>query len=79
MWRLWGWCRSGRLRLVGAEYGAQKTALGAALLVGVRALELPLTGAGVEGAVAAPGTWLALASVASLLVAAGLMGARATR
>lgn len=53
--------------------------VGAALLVGVRALELPLTGAGVEGAVAGPGTWLALASVAALLVAAGLMGARATR
>lgn len=52
---------------------------GAVLLVGMRALELPLTGAKVEGAVAAPGTWLALASCAALLVAAGLMGARGTR
>jgi hypothetical protein len=55
------------------------TLVGAAVLMGVRALELPLTGSRVEGAVAAPGTWLALASVAALLVAAGLMGARATR
>ncbi|MCX2950777.1 hypothetical protein [Lentzea sp. NEAU-D7] len=52
---------------------------GLALLLGVRALELPLTGDRVEGAVAAPGTWLALASLAALLVAAGLAGARATR
>lgn len=55
------------------------TLVGGAMLVGVRALELPLTGGRVEGAVAAPGTWLALASVAVLLIAAGLMGARATR
>ncbi|MCR3746331.1 hypothetical protein [Lentzea californiensis] len=55
------------------------TLAGAALLLGVRALELPLTGDRVEGAVAAPGTWLALASVAALLVAAGLMGARSAR
>jgi hypothetical protein len=53
--------------------------VGLALLLGVRALELPLTGGRVEGAVAAPGTWLALAAVAALLVAAGLMAARATR
>jgi len=53
--------------------------VGAALLLGVRALDLPLTGGPIDGAVAAPGTWLALASVAALLVAAGLMGARATR
>ncbi|MFD9699093.1 hypothetical protein [Lentzea sp. NPDC059081] len=53
--------------------------LGAVVLVGVRALELPLTGDRVEGAVAASGTWLALAAIAALLVAAGLMGARATR
>lgn len=52
---------------------------GAVLLLGVRALELPLTGDKVVGAVAGPGTWLALASCAALLVAAGLMGARATR
>lgn len=52
---------------------------GAALLVGTRALELPLTGGRIEGVAAAPGTWLALAAVVSLLVAAGLMGARATR
>jgi hypothetical protein len=52
---------------------------GAVLLLGVRALELPLTGSKVEGAVVAPGTWLALASCAALLVAAALMGARATR
>ncbi|MET8756679.1 hypothetical protein [Lentzea sp. NPDC004782] len=52
---------------------------GAVLLMGVRALELPLTGDKVVGATAGPGTWLALASCAALLVAAGLMGARATR
>jgi hypothetical protein len=52
---------------------------GAVLLLGIRALELPLTGDKVVGAVAGPGTWLALASCAALLVAAGLMGARATR
>ncbi|MFJ8964981.1 hypothetical protein ACIRG5_36905 [Lentzea sp. NPDC102401] len=55
------------------------TLVGIALLLGVRALELPLTGGRVEGAVAAPGTWLALASIAALLIAAGLMGTRATR
>ncbi|GGM85338.1 hypothetical protein GCM10011609_21940 [Lentzea pudingi] len=55
------------------------TLAGLALLLGVRALELPLTGSRVEGAVAAPGTWLALASLAALLLAAGLMGARSTR
>ena len=53
--------------------------VGLALLLGIRALELPLTGDRVEGATAAPGTWLALASIAALLVAAGLMGARSTR
>ncbi|GLY52340.1 hypothetical protein [Lentzea sp. NBRC 102530] len=52
---------------------------GLALLMGVRALELPLTGDQVEGAVVAPGTWLALASIAALLAAAGLMGSRANR
>ena len=52
---------------------------GAVLLLGVRALELPLTGDKVTNAAAGPGTWLALASVAALVVAAGLMGARATR
>ncbi|GGU86840.1 hypothetical protein [Lentzea flava] len=52
---------------------------GGVLLMGVRALELPLTGEKVVGAVAGPGTWLALASAAALLVAAALMGARATR
>lgn len=55
------------------------TLAGFAVLLGVRALELPLTGDRVEGAVAAPGTWLAFASLAALLVAAGLMGARSTR
>lgn len=53
--------------------------VGAVLLLGVRALELPLTGDKVTGATAAPGTWLALASCAALLVAAGLMAARAGR
>jgi hypothetical protein len=52
---------------------------GAALVAGVRALELPLTGGRIEGVSAGPGTWLALACVAALLVAAGLMGARASR
>jgi hypothetical protein len=52
---------------------------GAVLLVGMRALELPLTGDKVAGAVAGPGTWLALASCAAFLVAASLVGARATR
>ncbi|MFD4676857.1 hypothetical protein ACFWNN_44570 [Lentzea sp. NPDC058450] len=53
--------------------------VGLAVLMGVRALELPLTGDRVAGAVAAPGTWLALAAIAALLVAAGLMGSRASR
>ncbi|WP_199441831.1 hypothetical protein [Umezawaea beigongshangensis] len=44
--------------------------LGAALVVGVKALELPLTGARVAGAVPGPGTWLAAASVVALVVAA---------
>ncbi|WP_329788934.1 hypothetical protein V1227_31670 [Lentzea sp. DG1S-22] len=52
---------------------------GFAVLAGVRALELPLTGDRVENAVAAPGTWLALASVVALVLAAGLMGARGNR
>ncbi|MFS8101481.1 hypothetical protein LFM09_30590 [Lentzea alba] len=52
---------------------------GAALVAGVRALELPLTGGRIEGVAAGPGTWLALACVAALLVAAGLTGARASR
>ncbi|MEU7479413.1 hypothetical protein AB0A63_25725 [Lentzea sp. NPDC042327] len=60
------------------ERGAAVLA-GAAVLVGVRALELPLTGDRVEGVTAAPGTWLALASVVALLVAAGSMAARASR
>ncbi|EWC62282.1 hypothetical protein UO65_2402 [Actinokineospora spheciospongiae] len=46
--------------------------LGAALLVGVRALEYPLTAARAEGATPGPGTWLALATAAALLVAAAV-------
>ncbi|WP_090046727.1 hypothetical protein [Lentzea fradiae] len=53
--------------------------VGVAVLVGVRALELPLTGDRVEGAVVAAGTWLALASCVALLIGAALLGARATR
>ncbi|GLZ30403.1 hypothetical protein Lesp02_25920 [Lentzea sp. NBRC 105346] len=49
---------------------------GAAVVVGVRLLELPLTGARAADAVAGPGTWLAAATVVALLIAAG---ARATR
>lgn len=52
---------------------------GGALVAGVRALELPLTGGRIEGVSAGPGTWLALACVVALLVSAGLMGARASR
>ncbi|MCG8918998.1 hypothetical protein L6E12_24765 [Actinokineospora sp. PR83] len=49
--------------------------LGAALLVGVRALEYPLTAARAEGATPGPGTWLALAAAAALLVAAAVAAA----
>ena len=52
---------------------------GAALVAGVRALELPLTGGRIEGVSAGPGTWLALACVVALVIAAGLMGTRARR
>ncbi len=60
------------------ERGAALLA-GAALLVGVRALELPMTGARIAEVAAGPGTWLAVACVAALLVSAGLMASRASR
>ncbi len=44
--------------------------LGAAVVVGVRLLELPLTGGRVEGAHAGGGTWLSLACLVALVVAA---------
>jgi hypothetical protein len=49
---------------------------GAALVVGVKALELPLTGARVAGAAPGPGTWLAAASVVALVVAATTAASR---
>ncbi|GDY29257.1 hypothetical protein GTS_08900 [Gandjariella thermophila] len=51
---------------------ARRTALllGAAGVVGVRLLEMPLTGARAEGASAGPGTWLAVACALALLVGA---------
>jgi hypothetical protein len=56
---------------------ARRTALllGAAGVVGVRLLEVPLTGARAEGASAGPGTWLAVACALALLVGA-LLSAR---
>jgi hypothetical protein len=45
---------------------------GAATVVGVHLLELPMTGARVTGASAGPGTWLAVACLLALLVAAAL-------
>lgn len=44
--------------------------LGAAVVVGVRLLDLPLTGGRVEGAHAGGGTWLSLACLVALIVAA---------
>ncbi|MCE7005975.1 hypothetical protein LWC34_24540 [Kibdelosporangium philippinense] len=43
---------------------------GAAGLVAVHALEVPMTGARAEGATAAAGTWLALATIAALVISA---------
>lgn len=49
--------------------------LGAAAVVGVHALELPLTGGRAEDATAASGTWLSLACCLALLVSAGIASA----
>jgi hypothetical protein len=49
--------------------------LGATGVVGVRLLEVPLTGARAEGASAGPGTWLAGACALTLLAGA-LLSAR---
>lgn len=51
---------------------AAALALGAAVLVGVHLLELPMTGDRTDGAHAGAGTWLSLACLVALLVAAGL-------
>lgn len=51
---------------------AAALALGAAVLVGVHLLELPMTGDRTDDVQAGAGTWLSLACVAALLVAAGL-------
>jgi hypothetical protein len=54
--------------------------LGAAAVVGVHALEMPLTAARAEGSVAGPGTWLSLACIAALVISAFVaMTARADR
>ncbi|WP_143261577.1 hypothetical protein [Allokutzneria sp. NRRL B-24872] len=45
---------------------------GAAIVVGLRAAELPLTAQRVEGAAAASGMWFALGGFAVLLIAAGI-------
>jgi hypothetical protein len=50
--------------------------LGAAVVAGVRALELPLTGARAAGSAPGPGTWLALACTVALVVAAVASAAR---
>lgn len=47
--------------------------LGAASLPGLRALELPLTGGRAAGAVAGPGTWLALACAGALVISAAVL------
>jgi hypothetical protein len=44
--------------------------LGAAALVGVHALEMPLTAERVRGATVGPGTWLSLACIAALVISA---------
>lgn len=49
--------------------------LGAAAVVGVHALELPLTGDRVQDAAAGSGTWLSMACCLALLVAAGVASA----
>jgi hypothetical protein len=49
--------------------------LGAAAVVGVHALEFPLTGDRADGASAASGTWLSLACCLAFLVAAGIASA----
>lgn len=49
--------------------------LGAAAVVGVHALELPLTGDRAEDATAGSGTWLSLACCLAFLVAAGIASA----
>ncbi|MFB9907157.1 hypothetical protein [Allokutzneria oryzae] len=53
--------------------------LGAAFVVGLRALELPLTVERAEGATAASGMWFALAGFVVLLVAAGIVLPRKER
>lgn len=52
---------------------------GAALLLGLRAAELPLTGSGFDGAAAGIGFWLALGAAAVSLAAAGMAVAGARR
>ncbi|ONI73430.1 hypothetical protein ALI144C_46915 [Actinosynnema sp. ALI-1.44] len=51
---------------------ARATALlfGAACLVAVHALEVPMTGGRAEGSTAAAGTWLSLATIAALVISA---------
>lgn len=44
--------------------------LGAAAVVGIRLLDLPLTGARTQESTAGPGTWLALACAGALIIAA---------
>jgi hypothetical protein len=54
--------------------------LGAATVVGVHALEMPLTEARAEGSVAGSGTWLSLACIAALVISAFVaMAARTER
>ncbi|GGM58868.1 hypothetical protein GCM10012275_32620 [Longimycelium tulufanense] len=53
--------------------------LGAAALVGVRLLELPLTAGRVAGAGPAGGVWFGIACLVALLAAAAISGARSPR
>jgi hypothetical protein len=63
---------AGLLAAVSRPARASALLLGAAAVVGVHALELPMTSDRVEGAGAGSGTWLALAACLAFLVAAGV-------
>jgi hypothetical protein len=63
---------AGVLAAVSRPARASALLLGAAAVVGVHALEFPMTSDRVEGAGAGSGTWLALAACLAFLVAAGV-------
>lgn len=82
------WGLLGALAVVLGLYGlvvrsrpvaAASALAGAALVLGLRAAELPLVGSGYDGASAAIGFWLALVAAVASLVAAGMAVAGARR